>query len=391
MSASRHLALLPRDGLFCKDGRGWHTSASGRGHGVEWPWPSTLLGALRTAWGREQERAAGVSFDPQAWRERTAKVSIARTLVLRRPHGKPWTTEHRVWPAPSDAALREGRRAPDRLEPAPPAVPTLGRVDDEARESLWRPSAAAEGKVLPGPRWWSDARFAAWLAGACETEPIERAGYKLERRIQVRVGIRPETMAADEGVLFSHDVVETVERHAEWALGVEVSSDFAPSLATVGSDRRLARIEALPEETFAFSARLADAFRRNGSPGLRVVVASAACFANGWLPDGFERNGHEYRGTLPGVAGELILRAAIVPRPAHVSGWDMAAKDGRGAPKPTSRLVPPGSVYYFERADGRAFDESDARALWLAPLGSRTDEGFGRVVPGVWTPVRNHR
>jgi CRISPR-associated protein Cmr3 len=80
----------------------------------------------------------------------------------------------------------------------------------------------------------------------------------------------------------------------------------------------------------------------------------------------------------------VVLRAAVVPRPLHVSGWDMAAR----APKPTSRMVPPGAVYFFERVDGQPFGEAEARALWLAAIGARTDEGFGRVVPGTWNPKR---
>jgi CRISPR-associated protein Cmr3 len=62
----------------------------------------------------------------------------------------------------------------------------------------------------------------------------------------------------------------------------------------------------------------------------------------------------------------------------------------KGEPKPTLRMVPPGAVYFFERSDGRPFGEAEARSLWLAALGTRTDEGFGRVVPGVWQPTRNN-
>jgi CRISPR-associated protein Cmr3 len=67
-------------------------------------------------------------------------------------------------------------------------------------------------------------------------------------------------------------------------------------------------------------------------------------------------------------------------RSVQVSGWDMAA----GASKPTSRMVAPGAVYVFERTDGKPFGEAEARSLRLAAVGSRTDEGFGRVVAGVW-------
>jgi CRISPR-associated protein Cmr3 len=121
------------------------------------------------------------------------------------------------------------------------------------------------------------------------------------------------------------------------------------------------------------------------SPGLRVVAVTPLCFENGSVPDGFAANGNEYRGRLPNLDAELVLRAAFVPRRIHVSGWDMAA----GAPKPASRMVAPGAVYFFQRTDGKPFGEADARSLWLAALGGRTEEGFGRVVPGVWNAPRS--
>jgi CRISPR-associated protein Cmr3 len=52
-------------------------------------------------------------------------------------------------------------------------------------------------------------------------------------------------------------------------------------------------------------------------------------------------------------------------------------------------MVPPGAVYFFERADGKPFGEAEAEALWLTALGARTEEGFGRVVPGVWRPTKS--
>jgi hypothetical protein len=50
--------------------------------------------------------------------------------------------------------------------------------------------------------------------------------------------------------------------------------------------------------------------------------------------------------------------------------------------------VPAGAVYFLVRAgeEPQPFTADDARALWLAPVGGRTSEGFGRVVPGIWNP-----
>ncbi|HLH19747.1 MAG TPA: type III-B CRISPR module-associated Cmr3 family protein [Bryobacteraceae bacterium] len=381
-----HVALLPRDGFFCKDGRGWFTSASGRGHGIEWPWPSTILGSIRTAWGRAEEDRANTSFDPNAWLTRTAPIQLGRILALRRPHAAAWQSEHVTWPVPLDAVWFEEEPELHRLNPQPPELPTLGREDDAAREALWRPSPARSEKPVKLPRWWSNADMAAWLAGKPVPAPA-RPALCLVRRLQVRIGIHSEELTADGGALFSHDVVETIEPQAEWAIGVEASipGDALPPVATLGSDARPIRIEPLPKNLFDPPDELLAAFRQ-GSAGLRMVVVTPACFEKGWLPDGLIQHGNEYRGRVAGL-GEVILRAAFVPRPMHISGWDMAA----GTPKVTARMVAPGAVYFFERVDGRPFEENEARALWLSAIGARTEEGFGYVIPGVWSPKRSNQ
>lgn len=386
MTAITHLSLMPRDGIFCKDGRGWATSTSGRGHGLDWPWPSTVLGALRTASGRAAEARTGRRFEARDWTAHTAGITLGRTLVLRRTPEAPWDVRHRVWPAPADARRLEQHDTLHRLDPVPPPLRTLGRDEDEAREALWVPLLSDKAKPLPMPRWWSEARLAAWLAG--DAVPARDTANELEpsRRVQAHVQIREDAGTAQDEALYSHDVLETLEPHAEWALGLEVvlPGQGPPAIATLGSDSRLARIGPLSAPLFSPPTRVLDAFR-DGSPGLRIVVVTPACFTGGWLPDGLAPNGREIRGRIAGLDAALVLRAAMVPRPIHVSGWDMVAR----RPKPASAMVPPGAVYFFQRADGRPFGQHDAHALWLAALGDRTAEGFGRVVPGIWTPTRS--
>lgn len=384
MSVTMPLALLPRDGFFCKDGRGWFTSSLGRGHGLVWPWPSTVLGALRTAWGRGLEERLGGPMDAEAWRTRTAPISLGRSLVLRRELERPWTHDRRVWPVPADARWLEHRADVARLDPVPNDVPTLGRDDDDARESLWLAAVPEAAKPLPSPMWWSERCFATWLVGG----PVAAGGTVDDQpspahRLQARVRIRPAEQVAEDGTLFEHDVVETLERRAEWALGAEVTlpDESTPALARLGSDGRIVRVEVLAPELFGPPPAIVEAFAQ-GWRGLRLVVVTPTCFAHGWLPDGLEARGTQIRGHLPALAPEVVLRAAMVPRPVHVSGWDMAAR----VPKRTSRMVAPGAVYFFERVDGGLFGDREARALWLAAAGARTDEGFGRMVPGTWDP-----
>lgn len=264
-------------------------------------------------------------------------------------------------------------------------------MGDDAREALWTPEVTNAGKPKTPPRWWSEESIVAWLCGssvraASKDAPVTDS-FKLERRLQAHVGIQAETLTADDGVLFAHDVVETLESTAEWAIAAEIKQPAGspPSLATLGADGRLVHVEPLDSSLFEPPPNLLHAFEANRHRGIRLVVTTPAEFPSGWLPfDLAPRNGN-FEGTMPELGIPVVLRAAFVGRPVHISGWDMAKNE----PKSTSRMVPPGSVYFLERTDGLAFDETDARALWHGASGMRTGEGFGRVVPGIWNPDRS--
>jgi CRISPR-associated protein Cmr3 len=428
MSAGPHrLALVPRDGFFAKDGRGWSTSA--RTHVLDWPWPTTVRGALTTASGKLIEAAQRGRdpekgrFDRTDWTAHHRNVKLGRMVALRRSHGGAWS---RMWPVPADALWLEECNKVVRLQPSPlpDGTRTLGRAApsshgsdprwgegyEAAREALWVPqNVGSNAKPLSPPRWWPEAETAAWVcARPVATDPrIEPSKQwpSPQKRLQTHVGIRGDTLTGDDGILYLHDVVETLEPGRECAIGVEAEwpppagpngAAALPSLARLGSDSRIAWVETIPPSLFVLPENVAGAFAAKPG-GLRLMLAAPACFARGWVPDGFaptDIGGHwQFRGELPGISGTLILRAACVPRPMHISGWDMVSdKDKGGAPRSTSRLVQPGAVYFFERAmkDG-TFTTDDAEALWLAALGGRTDEGFGRVVPGIWNPKDTER
>ena len=386
--------VSPRDGWFLKDGREWTSTVAGRGHSLDRPFPSTLLGALRTTWGRAQEAGYDRTLTGKEWYG-SLVLKLGAVVTLRRPlHENSWNRTHRMWPVPADAIFlppTNGSQHPTvaRLAPRPPAIPTLSRADD-VREGLWRAPFDDPRKPDRAPAWWSETAFAGWLCDAVRERKRSPNydGNAQTRRTMVHVSVNRETGAAAEGLLFAHDMVEPIDetRH-EWALAARTEGvRFQASRLTLGSDRRLAAIESgcdTLEVLFHPTECLESAFDGAKSRFIRLVAVSPLVFRQGWLPDGFhcENGGTDYRGCLPDGT-ECVLRAAMLPRPQHVSGWDMA----RRRPKPTTRLVPPGAVYFFERTDGKPFKWRDASGLWLAALGDRVDEGFGRVVPAIWTP-----
>lgn len=392
-TSTKYLALIPRDGFFVKDGRGWQTSASGRGYGLDWPWPSTVLGSLRALWGRAEEHRNNTTWDRTKWQAFTMDVRLGRTLVLHRKVGAHWCHENTMWPAPSDALWLAGRSEVERLDPERPHAPTLGRDDDEAREALWRPVLNTREKPHPLPRWWSHEKWIAWLVGLPVCLGDKDKALVPRKRQQIHVGIRSQEGTAEDGILFSHDVVETLDREGdqfnEWAIGVEVElpkhGGTLPDIAMLGTGPRISRVEALPPSMFEPPTSVLEAFRASPSRGLRLVAVTPLCFDQGWLPNGFENKNGVYYGKIGSL--DVMLRAAFVPRPVHVVGWDMAKRE----PRPTARMVAPGAVYFFERTDRKPFGETEAKSLWLHAIGNRIDEGFGRVVPGIWTPKGEER
>lgn len=389
-------ALLPRDGLSAKDGRGWYTSEVGRGYSLPWPLPTTVRGALRAAWGHDVMAGRGISLSPETWERDSAPVALQRFVALRRALGETsFTRAHRMWPTPADAVRvldEAGAERLLRLEPHPGGAATLGPDDDDAREALWHPRRSASGKPLASPLFWPESRMVAWLSGAPDASTPEREAPP--PRTDIHLAIDVETQASQDSMLHSREVVELLRVQSrdagrltleEWALGVSCAwPDPANGLPRgpvgLGGRRRLSDVELLDADLFALPEGLARATR-----GLRLVLATPAEFQRGWLPDGFERvdgTPPRYVGRLPCVAAPVVLRAALVPRPLEVSGWDMV----RRRPRPTRRWVPAGAVYFFEKHGGGDFTANELRALWLASWGGGHAEALGQVLPGVWQP-----
>jgi CRISPR-associated protein Cmr3 len=300
-----------------------------------------------------------------------------------------------MWPSPVDAAYLEDEIWVRRLDPQPSDVPTVGveAINEEARERLWWPRLDEKTKPEDGPRWWTEADFVDWLVGNQVAKASHEAqeALRLPYRDQSHVRIDPTSDTAVDGFLYSTRVCESLVRDTEerawieWSVAIDCELPEEGALVgrriILGGKGKLAAIAAAPPALFGRPQQLDSAFAARPA-GLRLVVVTPALFEAGWCPDGFRHTEAGYVGTIPGITDGLRLVAALVPRPQHLSGWDMAKRQ----PKATERLVSPGSVYFLTKTNGQPFEQDDAERLWLAQLGNRTREGFGCVVPGVWVP-----
>ena len=113
---------------------------------------------------------------------------------------------------------------------------------------------------------------------------------------------------------------------------------------------------------------------------LRMVLVTPAIFDHGWRPGWLDADTLE--GKPIGDGPTLRLIGISNGRWKAVSGWSLASPRG---PKPIRRMVPAGSVYFFEKVEG------DGRILgtngWLKSVSDAPqdrNDGFGLAVWGTW-------
>lgn len=383
--------IEPRDPLIVRDGRPFGPDPGARAATLPFPFPSTIAGGLRGIAGRMHNH----TFDS------TLADTVRQHVQIRGPFlvelGETGDICHWFVPFPADAAIHELEQPEashgDLISLVPLAVPN-NAVTNLPADLLpvgqgGKPNARKQHPNAP--YFWCWDAFEKWL---CEpqSKPIDLATIGLRQLVtnnRMHVSIVPETQTVREGFLYQTRGLEfTGKQRQRLALAAyvtvtandaELFAHFRGGMAPLGGERRLMRwaqsaqhLRAAPDGMFA---------QIGLQRACRIILLTPAHF-NGFKPD--------LAPHAPGLKPQLV--AAAVPRAQVVSGWDMVyqQRNGeRGAPKPTRRLAPAGSVYFvrFDPHDEQQAIEQWARNLWMTCISdddqSRRD-GFGLVALGVW-------
>jgi len=107
----------------------------------------------------------------------------------------------------------------------------------------------------------------------------------------------------------------------------------------------------------------------------KLVLLTPAVFKNGWYPDFLDKN---FEGEFEGIKLKLI--AAAIDKSQYIGGWDIQ----NNKPKPMFRVVPAGSVYYFElkneKDKNKIFEKFNYKST--VTLENYKKEGYGISVVG---------
>jgi CRISPR-associated protein Cmr3 len=417
--------IEPRDPLIARDGR---PATSGRFRTLGFPFPSTLAGAVRT---RLASGDGPFSLETEDELAALRRIEVAGPLLAELDEDG--GTLDWLAPAPRDVHIVPGADRAATLVPLRPR-PMAGLCDSldglgllpvglgPPSGGLSEASAATEErregepppqgwtKPAPAPAFWPWSRLEGWLTAPAvqRFDDLRALGglpdLLIERRthLAIQPGGPPQRVGID-GMLFetaglrflyADEDAPRAERFAPRRLALSVRCAggtvagrplaLKEQLAPLGGERRLARWRRSPTEWPALPAAIGDAIVATGRA--RLMLLTPAFFNTGALP---AWNGIPWPG-LENVTA--TVRAACVPRPQVVSGWDLAAgnRPGKalGRAKPTRRLAAAGSVYFLELRGDPTDLQRWCDQVWLATVSddepSRRD-GFGLAVLGTWT------
>jgi len=346
------------------------------GETLDFPFPATVAGALRAALQVAGGHPPDPFVDPDS-------VSLHWLTLMRQ-----WPTPEPLFARPADAAYLGGRLM--RLAPEPVASDTHTDLP-AGLQGLALPTDAAHAKPDPAPSWWTAAELSAWLCDPGASQllgpyPVGDPGPKAVRR--THVVIDPGGRGAVEGGLFRSTGIE-LGGPSGYSLAVSCDAHGLHGAARrLGGEGRFVRFEAAPTPAMRTPP---DAVRRalNEAVRVRVLLVTPAVFeSGGWHPDWLSPRGsgagQQLHGDWPGEADHsesagLTLVAAAISRAQSYSGWQPAQAGQPAGPGRAWRVVPAGSVYWFDLPAG-----ANALSLWGRSLctGQWLRDGWGRCVVG---------
>jgi len=386
------LLLRPRDPLIFRDGRPFDSSLITRIIVHDWPPPSVTAGAIRTALYRQSGNTLTSA--------ELNRLDISGALPLDVAH------ERLYLPAPLDClSFGSSNDTTRQVHALRPKALDAGEGCDlpEGLTPLFPcPSQNEKIKSAHPIAWWPLNKMANWLSKALPDSTLDTdfsqclPAFPIEERTHVKLDA--QTLASERGLLFSTRGIDLQQKKTAepFALALRLTgptNEFNALIKALhdqfiplGGERRLVQAAASSDiERWQCPQSVQDALQTYPK-FIRMVLATPAIFKTGWRPDWLDRNNC---GVVPGTNVQVKLIAAAIPRFQPISGWSYG-KNGP-QPKATRKMVPAGSVYFFELNDPSNAPELAQR--WLRPVCGRSvlkpgrglgADGFGLALWGIF-------
>ncbi len=394
------LQLTARDPIVARDGRPFGAGQGNRMRGLGWPLPSVVAGSFRTALVKAHPDLDFCGDMPQ----RLMAIEVAGVL--------PTAGEVLYLPAPNDCVWNGETGEIHAAKPFPFDKGGCDFPINGLRPVLYSDDTTKpDFKPKPVPAWWPVGKLTDWLLGKSVSFDAHFLNAGLQET-RDHVCLDADTGAAAEGQIFATAGLNVTHLPR---YGVAESRPFQERFAEIALSARVTITEKAFEHVKTLNVwhplggeRRLVHWRRQRCRGLvdmpgRCEVRSRNCDADShgpghagdlrrWVEAGLvERS--TWKGQPPGTSIKLRLVGVSSGRWKAVSGWSLAKVNDKGeldprgkpGPKAIRRMVPAGSVYFFEKVEGEG--RTLATNGWLRPVSDAPqdrNDGFGLAVWGIW-------
>ena len=367
------LFLQANDTFFFRDGRPFTKGDQSEGYSIFPPLPSTILGALRTAYIAEYG-------DLSAFYAKKMANTIGTPDSLGSMHLKGAfladTDESIYYPIPLDLVVKKNEKE-NRLYTLEVCSQSSNFISNSSLTNLLRWNEDDEDVESEINGRLEDIAMKEYLLGR-HTEFIFRHLEDFVRS-EPKIGIERDykTLTSKDNMLyrinmarFQSQFLNSNERKALSDLGFIVDyqcDEKLPDngLLKLGGEGKSFTYERSPHNPDPLAAEedrsaLKESIR--SARAFKLYFATPAIFDQGWLPT---------------LSFELIT--AAVGKPISIGGWDMK----KNMPKPTRQAIPAGSVYYFKISDETCVDTIVNTFHYQNISDHQAKEGFGLCFVGV--------
>ena len=403
--------LEPRDPIIFRDGRPFGTTPGAQAASLIFPFPSTIAGGIRTRAGLNEQGTF-------IWTKGSSEIKKLRELPVRGPvlveivEDDQNTTIHNwLLPTPTDALIfepKEGEKYYTINQLVPLALPANVQVSamHQTRPKQGEDKPSSSDLTLVGlptpdqrkpakgtPLYWSWAIFRGWLHAPhtlTKIQDLSELGHSgPQREHRTHVSINPETLTAQEGMLFGTSGLDftyttghqdkRLSSARRMALAIE-TEDIPPfrmheGIAALGGERRMVTWRKSTEQLPACPPEIVEAIIK--AKHCRIILLTPAYFEQGYYPTWLQEPHNGVTSTLKAIA---------ISRPQTVSGWDFEY----GHPKPTRRLAPAGTVLFLSIEGDDADIKNWVEQTWMQCVSDHEQDrrdGFGLAVLGTWSGV----
>jgi len=378
--------------LILRDGRPFGESGMFGGNSLNWPFPQTLAGMVRTAVGFSRDSRY---FDAPENVEEILEVGISKILPMMAKTDDQWQA---LMPVPADLVLTRKKDDADfTVNPLVYKNIETGSGTDIANRQWLIPSVDLRdkpAKEIPFFFHWDfyDPYLKGELKQAEKHSFADMGIHPPISHIRIHNAIDANTFTTEESKLFSNAGFYLKSKNGKEIIDLAISfevnnadSDDISGDAWLGGERKRVVLAAM-DMPFP---KCPEYF--NDRKFLKCILTSHGDFGDWcpqWLKPDLDADHMEWV-KIQDTAFEIRLRSACVNGWDGVSGWDYQTHK----PKAMKKLVRPGSVFLIEIKNP---DESAeiARHLWSGSLDAcnrtSTHNGYGQCIIGNAIVKENH-